>query len=75
MNGIGNAIVVLDIRDIRHVVTPAEARAIASKEPFDQLMVLQPPRTPGTDAFMRIYNTDGSESGACGNGTRCVAGI
>ena len=36
-------------------------------------MVLQPPRTPGTDAFMRIYNTDGSESGACGNGTRCVA--
>jgi diaminopimelate epimerase len=27
----------------------------------------------GTDAFIRIYNTDGSESGACGNGTRCVA--
>jgi diaminopimelate epimerase len=29
--------------------------------------------SPGTDAFLRIYNTDGSESGACGNGTRCVA--
>ena len=28
---------------------------------------------PGTDAFVRIYNTDGSEAGACGNGTRCVA--
>jgi len=73
MNGIGNAIVVLDLRDIKHVVTPAEARAIAANEPFDQLMVLHAPRTPGTDAFMRIYNTDGSESGACGNGTRCVA--
>jgi diaminopimelate epimerase len=36
-------------------------------------MVLHEPRSPGTDAFMRIYNTDGSESGACGNGTRCVA--
>jgi diaminopimelate epimerase len=73
MNGIGNEIIVLDLRDIKHVVTPAEARAIAVREPFDQLMVLQAPRTPGTDAFLRIYNTDGSQSGACGNGTRCVA--
>ena len=73
MNGIGNEIVVLDLRDLKHQVTPAEARAIAAAEPFDQLMVLNPARTPGTDAFMRIYNTDGSQSGACGNGTRCVA--
>ncbi|MDQ0468050.1 diaminopimelate epimerase [Labrys wisconsinensis] len=73
MNGIGNEIVVLDLRDLAHAVTPAEARAIAAREPFDQLMVVQAPRTAGTDAFMRIYNTDGSESGACGNGTRCVA--
>jgi diaminopimelate epimerase len=36
-------------------------------------MILQPPRTPGTDAYVRIYNTDGSEAGACGNGMRCVA--
>src|SRR3712207_4822861 len=36
-------------------------------------MVLHDPVTPGTEAYMRIYNTDGSESGACGNGTRCVA--
>jgi diaminopimelate epimerase len=36
-------------------------------------MVVHDPAAPGTDAFLRIYNTDGSESGACGNGTRCVA--
>jgi diaminopimelate epimerase len=36
-------------------------------------MVLHDPRAPGTDAFLRIYNTDGSQAGACGNGTRCVA--
>ena len=36
-------------------------------------MVLHAPRTPGTDAFVRIYNNDGSEAGACGNGMRCVA--
>lgn len=73
MNGIGNEIVVLDLTDGSHVVTPAEARAIAAHEPFDQLMVLYPPQQAGTDAFMRIFNADGSQSGACGNGTRCVA--
>jgi diaminopimelate epimerase len=37
--------------------------------------VLQPPRLDGTEAFIRIYNSDGSEAGACGNGMRCVADI
>jgi diaminopimelate epimerase len=74
MHGAGNAIVVLDLRGTAVLVTPAEARAIAADvhSRFDQLMVVHDPVTPGTDAFMRIYNTDGSESGACGNGTRCV---
>ncbi|GLH76875.1 diaminopimelate epimerase [Bradyrhizobium sp. SSBR45G] len=72
MNGIGNEIVVLDLRDVKHVVTPEEARAVASRVPYDQMMVLQPPRFDGTEAFIRIYNNDGSESGACGNGMRCV---
>ncbi|MGO4666381.1 diaminopimelate epimerase [Bosea sp. 2YAB26] len=75
MNGLGNQITVLDLRGTRLKVSEAEARAIAA-EPrahFDQLMVLHDARTPGTDAFIRIYNTDGSEAGACGNGTRCVA--
>ena len=73
MNGIGNEIVVLDLRDDPVAVTAAAARAIASQVPYDQLMVLQPPRAAGTDAFIRIYNNDGSESNACGNGMRCVA--
>ena len=75
MNGAGNEIVVLDLRDSDHIVSAAEARAIA-KAPgshFDQLMVLHRPHSDGTNAFMRIYNTDGSASSACGNGTRCVA--
>ncbi|WP_407157521.1 diaminopimelate epimerase [Bradyrhizobium sp. STM 3557] len=72
MNGIGNEIVVLDLRDSKHVVTAEEARAVASQVPYDQLMVLQPPRYDGTEAFIRIYNNDGSEAGACGNGMRCV---
>jgi diaminopimelate epimerase len=38
-------------------------------------MVLHDCVTPGTEAFVRILNNDGSESGACGNGTRCVAWV
>jgi diaminopimelate epimerase len=75
MHGAGNAIVVLDLRGTAIRVSAAEARAIAADpgSSFDQLMVLHDPVSAGADAFMRIYNTDGSESGACGNGTRCVA--
>src|SRR3977135_3044058 len=36
-------------------------------------MALPAPATPGTDAYISIYNNDGSEAGACGNGMRCVA--
>jgi diaminopimelate epimerase len=75
MNGLGNEIVVLDLRGSPHCVTAAEARAIAAGRGshFDQLMVLHDPLREGSDAFMRIYNADGSEAQACGNGTRCVA--
>jgi len=79
MNGIGNEIVVVDLRadgaEIAPKIAPEEARAAAAGAPYDQLMALYPPRTPGTDAFIRIYNNDGSEAGACGNGMRCVASI
>jgi diaminopimelate epimerase len=75
MNGIGNEIVVVDLR--AHAaknpekIAPEEARAVAAPDgaPYDQLMALYPPRTPG------IYNNDGSEAGACGNGMRCVADL
>lgn len=75
MNGLGNEIVVMDFRGNAKVLTGAEAQEIASapRSRFDQLMALHDPRTAGTRAFVRIYNTDGSESSACGNGTRCIA--
>src|ERR1700741_1901296 len=72
MNGIGNEIVVVDLRDGAGKVTASDARAVAAKVPYDQLMVLQPARLAGPEAFTRIYKNDGSEAGACGNGMRCV---
>ena len=73
MNGIGNEIVVVDLRDGAKPIAAAEARAVATAVPYDQLMALYPPRLQGTAAFIKIYNNDGSEAGACGNGMRCVA--
>jgi diaminopimelate epimerase len=74
MNGIGNEIVVVDLRDSQLPVSAAEVRAVAqpSGVHYDQLMVLHASRLPGTEAYIRIYNNDGSEAAACGNGMRCV---
>src|SRR6187399_3606476 len=74
MNGVGNEIVVVDLRARGGKIEADEARAAARPggAPFDQVMALYAPRTPGTDAFIRIYNSDGSDAGACGNGMRCV---
>jgi diaminopimelate epimerase len=75
MNGLGNEIVVVDMRGQAGAITAAEARAAAQPDGalYDQLMTLHTARTPGTDGYVRIYNNDGSEAGACGNGMRCIA--
>src|SRR3974377_247664 len=75
MNGLGNEIVVVDMRVQPGAITAADARAAAQPQgvAFDQLMTLHAPRTSGTDAYVRIYNRDGSEAGTCGNGMRCIA--
>jgi diaminopimelate epimerase len=74
MNGLGNEIVIVDLRGAPGSIAAAEARAAARQEPYDQLMALYPARD-GADAVVRIYNNDGSEAGACGNGMRCVAAL
>ena len=82
MNGLGNEIVIVDLRAspgaAAKPIAAAEAQAAARQEPYDQLMVLHPPRAASDgkiDAMICIYNNDGSEAGACGNGMRCVAAL
>jgi diaminopimelate epimerase len=75
MNGLGNEILILDLRGTPGDLSSAAVKAIGRGDRlgFDQLMVLRDPRSPGTEAYVQIYNSDGTEAGACGNGTRCVA--
>src|ERR1700730_10246090 len=77
MNGLGNEIVVVDMRAAPAAITAADARAVAGRggAAYDPMLALYPPRVAGTDAYVRIYNSDGSEAGACGNGMRCVASL
>jgi diaminopimelate epimerase len=75
MNGLGNEIVVVDMRPNPDHITAADARSAGAGVPYDQLMAIYPPRAAHADAFVRIFNSDGSEAGACGNGMRCVADI
>jgi diaminopimelate epimerase len=37
------------------------------------VIAIDPPRAEGASAYVRFWNSDGEETGACGNGTRCVA--
>ena len=74
MNGLGNEIIVADMRGGASRVSPEAAIALnadpATK--FDQIMAIHDPRTNGTDYYVEILNSDGSSAQACGNGMRCV---
>ena len=77
MNGLGNDFVVIDARRENARLGAAEVRALAARDHAvtngcDQLLILHPPRNTG-DVFMQIFNADGSEVEACGNGARAVA--
>ena len=78
MHGIGNDFVVLDARVDRFAVSAGQAAALADRHTgigCDQVIVIGRPAAPGALADLRFLNADGSESGACGNGTRCVASL
>lgn len=76
MHGLGNDFVVLDAR-AKPLPLPAEAiRWVGDRHRgvgFDQLITLEP--AEGADVFFRFHNSDGTEAGACGNGTRCAASL
>ena len=74
MHGLGNDFVVLDARKDSFDIEIVEIQAISDRNigiGCDQILVLK--NSERADVFMQIYNSDGTESGACGNGARCIA--
>jgi len=76
MNGLGNDFVMLDARAHPLALKAAQIAAIADRNRgigCDQVIALEP--SDFADVFMRIWNADGGEVGACGNAARCVAAL
>lgn len=74
MNGLGNEIIVADMRSSNVRLTSHAARELArhSDTLFDQIMAVYSPLNDKTDYYLEIWNCDGTQARACGNGTRCV---
>ena len=73
MNGAGNDFIVIDALETPFRPTEDQIRALADRakgEGFDQLIAIEPSDT--ADAFMRVWNADGSRVETCGNALRCV---
>ncbi|BBD81305.1 diaminopimelate epimerase [Aerosticca soli] len=76
MHGLGNDFVVLDARTRPLALDAAAIRALADRHTgvgCDQLLTIEPARDPSCAFRYGIWNADGSPSGQCGNGVRCVA--
>ena len=78
MHGLGNDFVVLDTRESELSLSAPQAAAIADRQRgvgCDQVILIERSATELADAGLVFLNADGSESAACGNGTRCAASL
>ena len=75
MDGLGNDFVIIDQRSQNYNLTKDQIIKICDRKFIgcDQLILIQ--KSDKKDAGVEFYNSDGSISGACGNGTRCVADL
>ena len=73
MDGLGNDFVIIDLRDKIIEFSKKEIVKICDRNFIgcDQLIIIK--KNKELDASLEFFNSDGSTSGACGNGTRCVA--
>ena len=73
MDGLGNNFVIIDRRKNTLEISKDKIVSIANKKivPFDQLIILE--KEEKNTFPIKIYNPDGIEATACGNGARCVA--
>ena len=75
MDGLGNDFIIFDSRKKSISLTKDQIIKISDRNNIgcDQVIFIN--KDEDNDAFLTFYNSDGSEVGACGNGSRCVAYI
>ena len=75
MDGLGNDFVIIDNRQKITNLTKDQIIKICDRNFIgcDQLILIE--KNNASDASLKFFNSDGGESGACGNGTRCVADL
>jgi len=75
MDGLGNDFVIIDQRNQNFNLKKDQIIQICDRNFIgcDQLIFIE--KSKEKDAKLEFYNSDGSISGACGNGTRCVADL
>ena len=75
MDGLGNDFVIIDQRNKNIDLSKDQIIKICDRSYIgcDQLILIKKNRK--IDAGIEFYNSDGSITGACGNGTRCVADL
>ena len=73
MDGLGNDFVIIDQRTHDLNLSKDQIIKICDRSfvGCDQLILIK--KNEKKDASLEFYNSDGSVSGACGNGTRCIA--
>lgn len=76
MHGLGNDFVVIDAISQSISLSPLDIIHISDRHRgigCDQILLIQKSDTQDIDFVYKIYNSDGSEVGQCGNGARCLA--
>ncbi len=75
MDGLGNDFVIIDNRQTITNLTKEQIVKICDRKYIgcDQLIFIK--KNDTSDASLEFYNSDGGISGACGNGTRCIADL
>lgn len=75
MHGLGNDFMVINAVKKPVKFTTLQIQKLANRRlglGFDQLLIIEPPRSSDVDFYCGIFNADGSSAEQCGNGVRCV---
>jgi diaminopimelate epimerase len=76
MDGLGNDFIIIDRRKNKIDLSKQQIVNIADRKKgvgCDQVIIIDKDNKKKTNAKITFYNSDGGETGACGNGSRCVS--